>query len=110
MFAKNIFREYSLNYTVQNTAKLQAMGFNTFLKNFQVDDKMLTDMKAMGTKNQVKFSERDFQKSKAFIKTHVKALIARNVWKNNEKSGLTNEFYQIINQDDRMIKIGMSKF
>jgi hypothetical protein len=40
----------------------------------------------------------------------VKALIARNVWKNNEKSGLTNEFYQIINQDDRMIKIGMSKF
>jgi carboxyl-terminal processing protease len=110
MFAKNIFREYSLNYTVQNTAKLQAMGFNTFLKNFQVDDKMLTDMKAIGTKNQVKFSERDFQKSKAFIKTHVKALIARNVWKNNEKSGLTNEFYQIINQDDRMIKIGMSKF
>lgn len=110
MFAKNIFREYSLNYTVQNTAKLQAMGFNTFLKTFQVDDKMLTDMKAMGTKNQVKFSERDFQKSKAFIKTHVKALIARNVWKNNEKSGLTNEFYQIINQNDSMIKIGLGKF
>jgi carboxyl-terminal processing protease len=110
MFAKNIFREYSLNYTVQNTAKLQAMGFDTYLKNFQVDDKMLSDMKAIGAKNQVKFSEKDYQKSKEFIKTHVKALIARNVWKNNEKSGLTNEFYQIINQDDSMIKIGMSKF
>jgi len=110
MFAKNIFREYSLNYTVQNTARLQAMGFDAYLKNFQVDDKMLGDIKAMGTKNQVRFSEKDYQKSKAFIKTHVKALIARNVWKNNEKSGLTNEFYQIINQDDTMIKVGLTKF
>ena len=110
MFAKNIFREYSLNYTVQNTAKLQAMGFDNYLKNFQVDDKMISDLKTMGTKNQIKFSEKDFQKSKGFIKTHVKALIARNVWKNNEMSGLTNEFYQIINQDDSVIKAGMAKF
>lgn len=110
MFAKNIFREYSLNYTVENTAKIQAMGFYAYLKNFQVDDKMLADLKTMGAKNQVKFSEKEYTKSKAFIKTHVKALIARNIWKNNEKSGLTNEFYQIINQDDSMIKTGLSKF
>ncbi|MBP6619537.1 MAG: S41 family peptidase [Leadbetterella sp.] len=110
MFAKNIFREYSLNYTVQNTAKLQAMGFEFYLKSFQVDDKMLADLKAMAAKNQVRYSEKEYSKSKAFIKTHVKALIARNIWKNNEKNGLTNEFYQIINQDDSMIKIGLSKF
>lgn len=110
MFAKNIFREYSLNYTVQNTAKLQAMGFEFYLKSFQVDDKMLADLKAMAAKNQVRYSEKEYSKSKAFIKTHVKALIARNIWKNNEKNGLTNEFYQIINQDDSMIKIGLTKF
>jgi carboxyl-terminal processing protease len=110
MFSKNIFREYSLNYTVSNTAKIQAMGFENYLKNFQVDEKMLADVKTLGTKNQVRFSENDYAKSKAFIKTHVKALIARNIWKNNEKSGLTNEFYQIINQDDNMIKIGLTKF
>jgi carboxyl-terminal processing protease len=110
MFSKNIFREYSLNYTVSNTAKIQAMGFDNYLKNFQVDEKMLADVKSLGTKNQVRFSEKDYAKSKAFIKTHVKALIARNIWKNNEKSGLTNEFYQIINQDDSMIKIGLTKF
>ena len=110
MFSKNIFREYSLNYTVSNTAKIQTMGFDNYLKNFQVDEKMLADVKSLGTKNQVRFSEKDYAKSKAFIKTHVKALIARNIWKNNEKSGLTNEFYQIINQDDSMIKIGLTKF
>ncbi|MCP9745213.1 S41 family peptidase [Lacihabitans sp. CS3-21] len=110
MFSKNIFREYSLNFTVSNTAKIQAMGFDNYLKNFQVDEKMLADVKSLGTKNQVRFSEKDYAKSKAFIKTHVKALIARNIWKNNEKSGLTNEFYQIINQDDSMIKIGLTKF
>jgi carboxyl-terminal processing protease len=110
MFSKNIFREYSLNYTVSNTAKIQTMGFDNYLKNFQVDEKMLADVKSLGTKNQVRFSEKDYVKSKAFIKTHVKALIARNIWKNNEKSGLTNEFYQIINQDDSMIKIGLTKF
>ncbi|OYU67876.1 MAG: peptidase S41 [Cytophagaceae bacterium BCCC1] len=110
MFSKNIFREYSLNFTVSNTAKIQAMGFDNYLKNFQVDEKMLADVKSLGTKNQVRFTEKDYAKSKAFIKTHVKALIARNIWKNNEKSGLTNEFYQIINQDDSMIKIGLTKF
>ena len=110
MFSKNIFREYSLNFTVSNTAKIQAMGFDNYLKNFQVDEKMLADVKSLGTKNQVRFSEKDYVKSKAFIKTHVKALIARNIWKNNEKSGLTNEFYQIINQDDSMIKIGLTRF
>jgi carboxyl-terminal processing protease len=110
LFAKNIFREYALNYTVQNKAKLEAMGFENYLKNFYIDEKILGEIKKIASKNNVKYSESQFTKSKDFIKTHLKALIARNIWKSNEKNGLTNEFYEVINQSDEVIKAGMKRF
>jgi carboxyl-terminal processing protease len=110
LFAKNIFREYALNYTVQNKAKLEAMGFENYLKNFQIDEKLLGEIRQTATKNNVKYSEIQYAKSKDFIKTHLKALIARNIWKSNEKNGLTNEFYEVINQSDEVIKAGMKRF
>ena len=110
LFAKNIFREYAMNYTVQNKAKLEAMGFENYLKNFYIDEKILGEIKKIASKNNVKYSESQFTKSKDFIKTHLKALIARNIWKSNEKNGLTNEFYEVVNQSDEVIKAGMKRF
>lgn len=110
LFSKNIFREYAMNYTIQNKERLEKMGFAAYLSSFSIDAQMLKDLNSLAAKNKIVFSEKQFQLSKEFMTSHLKGLIARNIWKNNEKSGLTNEYYQVINQSDPMVKIGLSKF
>ena len=110
LFSKNIFREYAMNYTIQNKARLEKMGFATYLSSFSVDAQMLKDLNSLAAKNKIVFSEKQHQLSKEFMTSHLKGLIARNIWKNNEKNGLTNEYYQVINQTDPMVKVGLVKF
>jgi hypothetical protein len=71
---------------------------------------MLKDLNSLAAKNKIVFSEKQYQLSKEFMTSHLKGLIARNIWKNNEKNGLTNEYYQVINQTDPMVKVGLGKF
>lgn len=110
LFAKNIFRDFALKYALENKAVLLKNGFPFFLKNFEINEQILKDFNTESTKNKIMFSAKNFQLSKEFIKTHLKALISRNIWKSAEKNGLTNEFYQVINQNDPMLKVGMRSF
>ncbi len=110
LFAKNIFRDFALKYALENKAVLLKNGFPFFLKNFEINEQILKDFNTESTKNKIVFSAKNFQLSKEFIKTHLKALISRNIWKSAEKNGLTNEFYQVINQNDPMLKVGMRSF
>lgn len=110
LFAKNIFRDFALKYALENKAILLKKGFPYFLNFFEINEQILKDFNTESTKNKIVFSAKNFQLSKEFIKTHLKALISRNIWKNAEKNGLTNEFYQVINQNDPMLKVGMRSF
>lgn len=110
LFAKNIFRDFALKYALDNKAVLLKQGFPFFLNSFDINEQILKNFNSEATKNNIVFSAKDFQLSKEFIKTHLKALISRNIWKNAEKNGLTNEFYQVINQNDQMLKVGMRSF
>lgn len=110
LFAKNIFRDFALKYALDNKAVLLKQGFPFFLNSFDINEQILKNFNSEATKNKIVFSAKDFQLSKEFIKTHLKALISRNIWKNAEKNGLTNEFYQVINQNDQMMKVGMRSF
>jgi len=110
LFAKNIFRDFALKYALDNKAVLLKQGFPFFLNSFDINEQILKNFNSEATKNKIVFSAKDFQLSKEFIKTHLKALISRNIWKNAEKNGLTNEFYQVINQNDQMLKVGMKSF
>lgn len=110
LFAKNIFRDFALKYALDNKAVLLKQGFPFFLNSFDINEQILKNFNSEAIKNKIVFSAKDFQLSKEFIKTHLKALISRNIWKNAEKNGLTNEFYQVINQNDQMLKVGMRSF
>jgi len=110
LFAKNIFRDFALKYALDNKAVLLKQGFPFFLDSFDINEQILKNFNSEATKNKIVFSAKDFQLSKEFIKTHLKALISRNIWKNAEKNGLTNEFYQVINQNDQMLKVAMKSF
>ncbi len=110
LFAQNIFREFTMKYALEHQNELKAMGFEKYLSSYNLDEKALAGLKATAQQKGIKFSEKDFALSKDYIKLYTKALIARNIWKRNEKEGLTNEFYQVFNQNDPMIKKGLASF
>lgn len=106
LFSKNVFREFAMNYSEKNGAALKARGFDHYLKNFQVNDAILADFNALATKNKARYKEASFKKSKKYIQETLKALIARHIWKSN---GLNNEYYQVVNPEDPMIKAGLKE-
>ena len=131
--ASGSIAKIAMNYIDNNRAALKAKypDFAAFKSNFNVSDELLKELlrlyeaeskNAKSTQTPVVpegdldvdpeeqdylFPEelviddqktlRDFQKSAPFIKLQIKALIARDLWD-------MNEYYQIINQDNNVLK------
>ncbi len=110
LFGKNVFREFALSYSEKHAENLKQKGFDNYLKNFAINDAVLADFNALAARSKARYSERSYQKSKKYIQETLKALIARNIWKGSERNGLNNEYYEVINQDDAMIKAGLKAF
>lgn len=84
-------REYVLDYLENNKKKFENMSFEEYYKNFQITENMLQDLIKVGEKNKVKFNEKDFNKSKDYLKILIKANMGRNIYDDNA-------FYKIINE------------
>jgi carboxyl-terminal processing protease len=110
LFGKNVFREFALSYSEKHGENLKQKGFDSYLQNFTVNEAILADFKALAARSKARYSDKSFQKSKKYIQETLKALIARNIWKGSERNGLSNEYYEVINQDDAMIKAGLKAF
>ena len=89
---------------------LKNKTFSQYLKTFSVSENMMTDFKKLAESVGVKFNEKEYNRSKEYIQTQLKANIARQIWHKNEKGGLNNEFYQIMSADDEMMKVAMNQF
>jgi carboxyl-terminal processing protease len=74
----------------------QYKSFNDFKANFKFSDNDIKDFIAKGEAEGVKFNEEQFNKSKEEILLIMKGYIANNMWK-------TNELYQIVNENDKLI-------
>ena len=103
LFNRNLIREYTLDYYTNNKAKLQAMTFEQYKANFEITDDMLKELIALGTKSGAKYNEAQFNKSKNFIKTNLKAYIARSLYGNVG-------FYPIINETDEIYMTALKQF
>jgi carboxyl-terminal processing protease len=110
LYGKNIIREYALTYAAQHKDELSKRSIENYLTTFSLSDAELVEVNKMATKAGVKFNQVEFQRSKPFLKNQLKALIARSVWQKSSKKGLSNEFYQVTNQDDEMIKVALQQF
>jgi carboxyl-terminal processing protease len=108
LYGKNIIREFALEYANKNKKTLEKQRFEQFLNSFEVSESQLKEIIAMGTKAGVKYKADDFARSKSFIKSQVKANIARQIWR--ESDGLNNNFYRVIHKDDEMIQTAMKQF
>lgn len=110
--AKSVLNNFVLTYMENNREKLERsyaikgnekeveLGFQNYLKNFNISDKDLTTIKEAGDKEKVEFDEEQFEKSKSLIKKQVKAMIARDLWN-------TSEYYQIMNDENPIFLKGV---
>lgn len=110
--AKSVLNNFVLTYMENNREKLESsyavkgnekeveLGFQNYLKNFNISDKDLTTIKEAGDKEKVEFDEEQFEKSKSLIKKQVKAMIARDLWN-------TSEYYQIMNDENPIFLKGV---
>lgn len=81
----------------RETLKAQYATFDKFNKSFEIDEATLKQLIADGEKENIKFNEAEYNRSKRLIKLQMKAIIANNLWE-------TNEFYQVIGMENNLLK------
>ncbi len=92
-----LLNTFAFEYTDKHRAELKAYKtFAEFNKQFNVSDGLLNDFIAFAEKGKVKPREKDIKHSEKVLKTHIKALIARNVFGN---SG----YYPVIHSMDKTL-------
>lgn len=103
LYNKGIIREYALDYSSNNKATLEAMGYTTYKQSFEINKKIIDEVIKLAEKSGLKYDKKQFEKSEKTIKNNLKAFIARGVWKNEG-------FYPIFNESDEIYNRGLKMF
>jgi carboxyl-terminal processing protease len=91
LFNSDSSREFILDYLDKNKKKFDGMSFEDYYSKFEISEEMLKGLISVGERNKVKFDEKDYKKSKEYLKILVKAHMGRNIYDDNA-------FYKIINE------------
>lgn len=92
---KGVFNEFVLNYVNDNRQELtkKYAEFTDFKKKFEVSDEMISGFVELGKEREIEPDEQQLQENEDFIKSRIKALMARNIWE-------VGSFYEIILEID----------
>lgn len=85
LLRNNSFYQFSLNYIDQNGQQVtQNYGddLDKFVREFNLSESDLNKFIALAESEKVDFVKEDYELDKKYIKTRIKAQIARNYWKN----------------------------
>lgn len=98
LIRKNVIYPYVVNYMDKNleTLKKKYPDFDSFSKNFEVDEKMMKEIVAMGEEEDIEKTEEQYDAVVDDIKLHVKSLLARDMWS-------TTEYYKILNMKNEFV-------
>lgn len=107
---KNVLREYAFTYAQDNKNQLTKQKFNDFLKNFNVSESMLGDLNKLAVSAGVKIKDAEFIRSKNYVRSIIKAYIARQIWNQKANNGLNNEFYQVMASTDETLQKALRNF
>jgi carboxyl-terminal processing protease len=75
-----------------------------------VNDAMLIDMQKLAKQANVKMRVKDYERSMPYIKTQIKAYIARNIWQRRLIDGLNNEYIQVMSPFDDTFQKSLKYF
>ena len=99
LVAKGIVSKFTMKYIENHRKELtgEYKNFEDFNKKFNISNDMLSALREMGDKEEVKFNEEQYQKSLPLIKTQLKALIARDLWD-------INEYFRVMNTTNESVQ------
>lgn len=80
LYAKNILREFALNYYHDHKKELEKMPVTKYRNEFIITDKMLQAIVQEANSLKITFKQQEFNRSKELIKNNVKAYIARSAY------------------------------
>ncbi|QHV95239.1 S41 family peptidase [Spirosoma endbachense] len=100
LYSKNIIREFAMEYTNENRKKLEKLPFTEFDRTVMINDEQMNKLIKDATDEGVKFNEKEYNRSKNYIRTQIKALVARTIYQKNNKGGQNNEFFRVIGESD----------
>ena len=103
LFFSNSIQEYTFKYADENLTTLEDMGYEKYYMGFNITDRMLNELVSYGEKAGVKPDLVDMKKHKKLFQLHVKAQIARKVWKNEG-------FYPIFNENNEILQQAVKLF
>ena len=113
LWYKNVIREYTLDYFNSNRDKLEKYTLQEFVDSFEITDKMLLKLIAMGNASDIPFNREQYEISKPLIKNRVKSYIARSLWNNEGWYPVANEFnaplHEALNLFDEARKLASSE-
>jgi carboxyl-terminal processing protease len=102
----NLFYLFILSYMDKNGEKIKtkyAGDFSKFESEFNISDSELREFIKFASEKKVEFNKIDYEKDKEFIRTQLKAIIARDLW-NNEG------WYQVLLGIDNQFKKAVTLF
>jgi len=91
LFGSRIFFELGSRYG--SALRGRYAGFEAFRANYRVGDELLPDLKELLKKNKIEFSQEAYEQDEAYIKSMVKAEVARSLYD-------SKRYYQIIRGED----------
>ncbi len=96
---KGILNSFVLEYADRNREEIKSeyKTFDDFMEYFKFSEDEIKEFIGKGGEEGVKYIEEQFRISEKEILMVLKALVANNLWE-------TNEYYRIVNEDDKVIK------
>lgn len=99
-----LLNDFAFDYADNERKRLKAFkSFKHFNAAFSINPELLNEFVGYAENNGIPRNEKELKRSEAIIKTQLKALISRNIWRNEG-------FYPIIQKRDKVLKKAIETF
>jgi len=105
IIAKGVVNKTTMQYIDKNRNAIteQYKTFDTFAASYSVPQLLFDDLASAATKEKITFNQEQFDKSKPYLSTQIKAMIANDIWERDA-------FYRIVNTENAIVKKALELF
>src|SRR5690606_19817647 len=103
LFGTDSHRELIMEYLENNKKSFDNVSFEEYYDNYEVSEAMLKQLIKIGERNQVAFNEKEYLKSKEYLKTLIKAHMGRSIYDDNAFYKIINDINEVYQQAIKLV-------